>query len=294
MSDENTLLVKTSTVSLSGQNFGSIYYHNLLLCSSHTNVYTGDQAGSSGGKKRELRKKRRKIPSQLISFDDDFSRPEEGQSDVITTSSPLYHSAPTTCLSSPSPANSASATPYADRLEKLVHLRELQLAKEALKTSSSKEPPNLDADSSEGLVPKSGKLGEKERNSAEPGEMGNSNSGEKSVEECLKTLDDSCDDLSVNLHHVGDKNYYDDDSLEGSSYNQLFESLLPTDPISTELMSKRESSPLTSPLATAPQPFTLVKQQQQRPNSLYDQETGSYKSNQSNLSADSFPSRSVA
>lgn len=270
----------------------NFYYHNLLLCSSHTNAYTGDQAGSSGGKKRELRKKRRKIPSQLISFDDDFSRPEEGQSDVITTSSPLYHSAPTTCLSSPSPANSASATPYADRLEKLVHLRELQLAKEALKTSS-KEPPGLDANSSEGLVPKSGKLGEKEGNFADLGEMGNSNSGEKRVEECLKTHD-SCDDLSVNLHHVSDKNYYDDDSLEGSSYNQLFESLLPTDPISTELVNKSESSPLTSPLATAPQPFTQVKQQHQRPNSLYDQETGSYKSNQSNLSADSFPSRSVS
>ncbi|KAK3857060.1 hypothetical protein Pcinc_036671 [Petrolisthes cinctipes] len=253
-----------------------------------------DQAVSSCGKKRELRKKRRKIPSQLISFDDDFSRPEEGQSDVITTSSPLYHSAPTTCLSSPSPANPASATPYADRLEKLVHLRELQLAKEALKSSSSRKgPPASDADSSEGLVPKSRKPEEEERICTEPEEMGNSNSGEKTkVEECLKTLDDNCDVLSINLHH-DDKNYYDGDSLEGSSYNQLFESLLPIDPISTQLVNKSERSPLTSPLTTAaPQPITQVRHQQQRPNSLYDQETGSYKSNQSNLSADSFPSSS--
>ncbi|XP_042893596.1 sorting nexin-29-like isoform X2 [Penaeus japonicus] len=211
-------------------------------------------AGGSASaiRKRELRKKKKKIPSQLISFDDELSRPD--RPDV---NSPLYHSAPTTCLSSPAPTT-AGSTPYADRLEKLVHLRELQQAKEALKTSDSISPDT---------PTKSSKS------------MGNAGIKAARETEGQASMQDS--DLESSFHSTESKMKYDGESLNEPSYQQLFENILPKC-----LDNPSECFPNSGAIVSTavPQP------KPQRPNSLYDQETGSYKSSQSNLSADSLAS----
>ncbi|XP_063603725.1 sorting nexin-29-like isoform X1 [Penaeus indicus] len=210
-------------------------------------------AGSSSAiRKRELRKKKKKIPSQLISFDDELSRPD--RPDV---NSPLYHSAPTTCLSSPAPTT-AGSTPYADRLEKLVHLRELQQAKEALKTADSVSP---------------------ETPTKSTKNMGNTGIKTAKETEGQASMHDS--DLESSFHSTDSKMKYDGESLNEPSYQQLFENILPkcSDNPSEGFSN---SSAIVSTVVPQPKP--------QRPNSLYDQETGSYKSSQSNLSADSLAS----
>ena len=64
-------------------------------------------------KNREL-KRRKKIPSQLISFDEDLKEESSGGKNKSSRSSPLWvQSAPTTCLNSPALGD---ATPYADTL----------------------------------------------------------------------------------------------------------------------------------------------------------------------------------
>lgn len=61
-------------------------------------------------KKREFKRRKKKVPSQLVSFDEDLSG-SRGES----PQSPLgIHSAPSTCLNSP--AFSSQATPYANSL----------------------------------------------------------------------------------------------------------------------------------------------------------------------------------
>ncbi|KAG7169563.1 Sorting nexin-29-like [Homarus americanus] len=207
-------------------------------------------------RKRDLRRKKKKIPSHLISFDDDLSRPD--RPDV---NSPLYHSAPTTCLSSPAPTT-ANSTPYADRLEKLAQLRELQQAKEVLKSTN-------ETSERQKSLPRANE------------EMGNTNDAEKT--EIRSPLQDS-DDLESSLH-IPDKNVlYDDESLHEPSYHQLFDNILPKQ--FDDSYESGESNLNASNTSVGNLP--IVKPQ--RPRSFYDQETGSYKSSQSNLSADSFPS----
>lgn len=176
--------------------------------------------------------------------------------------SPLYHSAPTTCLSSPAPTT-ASSTPFADRLEKYAHLQELEHAKKALKSAGKAE-----IQSQEGVERLKG--------------MGNVSG--TSMKETVSPLQDSEEFENRGLD--AQKSFtFDDDSLHESSYQQLFENILPKQidllpesngNVTTENNMGPNSAPATKP---------------QRPNSIYNQETGSYKSNQSNLSADSFPSR---
>lgn len=212
-------------------------------------------------KKRDLRRRKKKIPSQLISFDDEFSRPD--RPDV---NSPLYHSAPTTCLSSPAPTT-AGSTPYADRLEKLVHLQGLQQAKEALKSAS--EP----SDSQKSQYRTDQK-------------MGNNNEKLEVESGCGSPLND-CDNLESSLH-ICDKNAtYDDESLKEPSYHQLFENILPKELHHSSENSRNNVNGSNTSVVNSPAMKT------QRPSSLQDQETGSYKSSQSNISADSFPSRYV-
>ncbi|CAL4148643.1 unnamed protein product, partial [Meganyctiphanes norvegica] len=94
-------------------------------------------------RKREMKKRKKKIPSQLVSFDEE-ELPREGSAVPSALNSPLYHSAPTTCLSSPAPNTGGSATPMADKLHKLVCQRELEQAKEALKKQKKKNSPKVD------------------------------------------------------------------------------------------------------------------------------------------------------
>lgn len=209
-------------------------------------------------RKRDLRRKKKKIPSQLISFDDEFSRPD--RPDI---NSPLYHSAPTTCLSSPSPTT-AGSTPYADRLEKLVHLQGLQQAKEALKSASGTSD------------------GQKIHCRTDQ-KMGNADEKLKGESGC-ESPHNACDSLESSLHVYEKNAIYDDESLKESSYHQLFENILPKELDYTPENSKNNVNAGITSIVNSPVMKT------QRPNSLYDQETGSYKSSQSNLSADSFPS----
>lgn len=94
------------------------------------------------------------------------------------------------------------------------------------------------------------------------------------------TMHDS--DLESSFHSTDSKMKYDGESLNEPSYQQLFENILPkcSDNPSEGFSN---SSAIVSTVVPQPKP--------QRPNSLYDQETGSYKSSQSNLSADSLASR---
>ncbi|XP_053642000.1 sorting nexin-29 isoform X2 [Cherax quadricarinatus] len=215
-------------------------------------------SGSLVSRKRDLRRRRKKIPSQLISFDDDLSRPD--RPDV---NSPLYHSAPTTCLSSPAPTTAAS-TPYADRLERLVHLHELQQNKEILKSVS-------EFSNGQKSLPRT------------YCEMGNNSEKLRVEDEIGSPLQDT-DNLETSLPAINKNITYDDESLNEPSYQQLFENILPKK--LDESSENSENILNDSNTATANMP--LLKSQ--RPNSLYDQETGSYKSSQSNFSAESFPS----
>ena len=80
---------------------------------------------------------------------------------------------------------------------------------------------------------------------------------------------------------------YDDDSLHGPSYQQLFENILPKQIDVLPETNGNNISEVTMGANSVP----VAKPQ--RPNSIYNQETGSYNSNQSNLSGDSFPSRLI-
>lgn len=211
---------------------------------------------SAAAKRRDIRKKKKKIPSQLISFDDDYSRPD--QADVR---SPLYHSAPTTCLSSPAP-NTASSTPFADRLEKYAHLQELEHAKKALKSTGKAE-----SQSQEGVEKSKG--------------MGNVSG--TSVKETMSPLQD-CEEFENRGLNAKKSFTFDDDSLHEPSYQQLFENILPKQ---IDFLPESNGN-ITSENNMGPNNAPVTKPQ--RPNSIYNQETGSFKSNQSNLSADSFPS----
>lgn len=216
-------------------------------------------------RKRDLRRKKKKIPSQLISFDDDLSR-----TDGPDVNSPLYHSAPTTCLSSPAPT-SADKTPYADRLEKLAHLQELQLAKEALK-SASKSPSNKSPS------------GQSEISE----DMGNAEGKMKTGSEVVSPLEDCDDDLQYSLRISGKSATYDDESFNEASFQNLFEKNFPQ---SLEQTPENNKCNVDDGNGTS---SMLPQTRAQRPSSLYDQENGSQKSSQSNLSADSFPSRYVS
>lgn len=215
---------------------------------------------SAAAKRRDIRKKKKKIPSQLISFDDDYSRPD--QADVR---SPLYHSAPTTCLSSPAPTT-ASSTPFADRLEKYAHLQELEHAKKALKSAGKAE-----SQSQEGVERSKG--------------MGNVSG--TSVKETVSPLQD-CEEFENRGLDAQKSFTFDEDSMHESSYQQLFENILPKQ---IDFLPESNGN-ITSENSMGPNNAPITKPQ--RPNSIYNQETGSYKSNQSNLSADSFPSRLVS
>ncbi|KAG0727048.1 Sorting nexin-29 [Chionoecetes opilio] len=208
---------------------------------------------TAAAKRRDIKKKKKKIPSQLISFDEDYSRPEGGEA-----RSPLYHSAPTTCLSSPAPST-AHATPFRDRLDKYARLQELEQAKQALDSSRG---PGEGVGASRGM-----------------GSVGGRPLGEAS-----SPLQD-CDVFERTKRHEKDERYtFDDDSLHEPSYQQLFENILPkqTD------ASPEDSGGNTSENNTGTSQVPVTRPQ--RPNSIYNQETGSYKSNLSNLSGDSFPS----
>lgn len=212
-------------------------------------------------RKRDLRRRKKKIPAQLISFDDELSRPE-----VPDIKSPLYHSAPTTCLSSPAPTT-AGTTPYADRLNKLAQLQELQLAKEALKSASHSPCDQTD-------------------HSRVSQKMGNAADKAKSRDGVRSPLQD-CDELDSNLC-INEKNAtYDDESLKEPTFQNLFENIFPK-PLD-HLPENSGGSVDDSSVAAGPIPLT----KSQRPSSLYDQENGSQKSSQSNLSGDSFPLRYV-
>ncbi|XP_063844275.1 sorting nexin-29-like [Scylla paramamosain] len=211
---------------------------------------------STAAKRRDIKKKKKKVPSQLISFDDDYSRPDQGD-----VRSPLYHSAPTTCLSSPAPTT-ANSTPFSDRLEKYAHLRELEQAKKVLDSSKDAEA------SVEG-----------------PKEMGNVST--KPVREAPSPLQD-CEVLDDGSSLGKERSHtFDDDSfhsLHEPSYQQLFENILPKQTDASPESNGNNTTENT--IASNSVPITKP----QRPNSIYNQETGSYKSNQSNLSGDSFPS----
>ncbi|XP_069192024.1 sorting nexin-29 [Procambarus clarkii] len=209
-------------------------------------------------RKRDLRRRKKKIPSQLISFDEDLSRPD--RPDV---NSPLYHSAPTTCLSSPAPTT-AGSTPYADRLESLAHLRELQQAKQVLK--SANESSNSQKNHSRNYQ-----------------EMGNSSEKLGAENEIVSPIQDT-DGLETSHITIGKNATYDDESLNEPSYHQLFENIL----TKKHDESFDTSGTILNGNNSASGNLPLLKSQ--RPNNLYDQETGSYKSSQSNLSGDSFPS----
>lgn len=209
---------------------------------------------SAAAKRRDIKKKKKKIPSQLISFDEDYSRPDQGDA-----RSPLYHSAPTTCLSSPAPTT-ANSTPFSDRLEKYAHLKELEQAKNVLKSSKNAEE-GASVAKSVGMGNVSGKPLE----------------GPSPLEDNEVFEDSSLEKESGIV--------FDDDSFHEPSYQQLFENILPKQAdVSPESVGNNTS-------ATNVGSNNVPVTRPQRPNSIYNQETGSYKSNQSNLSGDSFPSR---
>ncbi|XP_076063088.1 sorting nexin-29-like isoform X2 [Oratosquilla oratoria] len=83
------------------------------IVSNQSGPPVGEDSNSS--KKKEHRRKKKKVPSQLVSFDEE----DLGSIEQPAVHSPLYHSAPTTCLNSPAPTLPPSSTPYADRLDKL-------------------------------------------------------------------------------------------------------------------------------------------------------------------------------
>lgn len=114
--------------------------------------------------------------------------------------------------------------------------------------------------------------------------MGNVN--EKSLKETVTPLRDS-EEFENRVLDTQKSFTFEDDSLHESSYHQLFENILPkqTD------FSPESNGNNTNENNTGSNNVPVTKPQ--RPNSIYNQETGSYKSNQSNLSADSFPSRLV-
>ncbi|XP_066961541.1 sorting nexin-29 [Macrobrachium rosenbergii] len=218
---------------------------------------TEEPGNSAVVRKRELKRRKKKIPSQLISFDDDLSRP-----DLPDVNSPLYHSAPTTCLSSPAPTTGGT-TPYADRLEKLVHLQGLQQAKEVLKLSNENSITV--------------------ENSALPDEkMGNSNTKLKS-----QALEDNSTSGLTDLEgavSIEDKSIkYNDETVNETNLKHLYEQLLPGhSSLSPE--SDTNNTHDHNALSSVPVPKS------RRPSNLYDQESGSYRSSQSNISADSYPS----
>lgn len=115
---------------------------------------------------------------------------------------------------------------------------------------------------------------------------GMGNSSGKSLKE-TSPLQDS-EDLEDRALNAEKSFTFDDDSLHDHSYHQLFENILPKQ---TDL-SPESNGNNTSDNNAGSNNVPITKPQ--RPNSIYNQETGSYKSNQSNLSADSFPSRSVS
>ena len=203
-----------------------------------------------------MKRRKKKIPSQLISFDDDLSRPE-----FPDVNSPLYHSAPTTCLSSPSPTT-GGATPYADRLEKLVHLQELQQAKEALKSSEENSVRSDNCD-----------LGDER--------MGNTAVRLKS--EAAEHKATAGLDLEGAISIEENVGKYDDESLNEACYQEIYERILPKH--SNVSLESDNNTHDNNSLSFVPVPKS------RRPSNLYDQqETGSYRSSQSNISANSFPS----
>ena len=224
------------------------------------NAFSITTESSTAAKRREIKRKKKKVPSQLISFDDDYSRPEQGD-----VRSPLYHSAPTTCLSSPAPTT-ANTSPFTDRLEKYAHLRELEQAKKALDLSK-------DAEASVGETKGMGNVNTKtEREAPSP------------LQDC-EVFDDGS---SLGKERALT---FDDDSFHGlhePSYQQLFENILPKHTDASP--ESNGNNTIENTIASSCIPVTKP----QRPNSIYNQETGSYKSNQSNLSGDSFPSRLVS
>ncbi|KAK7078542.1 Sorting nexin-29 [Halocaridina rubra] len=224
-----------------------------------TSALKEENGSASNIRKRVLKKRKKKIPSQLISFDDDLSRP-----DHFDVNSPLYHSAPTTCLSSPAPTT-GNSTPYADRLEKLVRLQELQQAKEALKSSSDY------SGNTKGIS----KASDKMENTHTV--VLSQKVGDNVVEGLI------CDiEGSVSIGEKSDK--FESESGQGSRNQHFFENTLPKH--SSGSPDILHCSAVGSCLPVG----NVHVAKPQRPNNLYEQETGSYKSSQSNISADSLPS----
>lgn len=199
----------------------------------------------------------------MVSFDEDVL----GQQSLPGVSSPLYHSAPTTCLNSPAPTT-GSSTPYADKFNKIAILEKSKEPKSSQSPKKKNDAVDSNSDMSVRRKVKEISKNPFEDEDDESESIQESPSEEQSYNEVLENL------LAMQNEQFGKPLTSSSFGFENS--NLSYNSNVPNNDIapSITIKSKIETDVIS------------------RPNTLHNEhESGSYKSSLSNFSGESHHSR---